>query len=75
MMTKKKPAPKTRLCLIKECGREAKTRGLCQSCYNALRVRVRDGKVTWEQLEEAGLAESSGRKSYALEALKAAGLG
>ena len=42
------------VCLRPGCGRDAKTRGLCAGCYSAARTLVKRGKVTWEQLEEAG---------------------
>ena len=46
-------------CLIDGCEQEAKSRGLCTNCYQLARLQVRANKVTWEQLEQMGLAVSS----------------
>jgi hypothetical protein len=43
-------------CVIKGCGREQVTRGLCSSCYQAARRLIRDGGVeTEKKLMDAGL--------------------
>jgi hypothetical protein len=41
-------------CLI--CDNPAKTRGLCQQCYNTAASCVKTGKSTWEALEASNLA-------------------
>lgn len=44
-------------CLINNCTREAKTRGLCKMCYTSASNSIKRGKVhSWEQLIELGLA-------------------
>lgn len=42
-------------CIVVECQRDAKTRGLCQSCYVAAGNKVKNKVTTWEQLEKLGL--------------------
>ena len=47
-------------CLIKNCPRGGHTvRGLCNSCYNKAWILVKQGKTTWEKLEEQGLSTTS----------------
>lgn len=41
-------------CLHPDCGRFARHRGLCQSCYDRLRFTIRAGEETWESAEAAG---------------------
>jgi len=42
-------------CLIEGCERDAKTRGLCKSCYQTACKAVKADKTTWEELESMGL--------------------
>ncbi len=51
------PAAKT-ICLVQDCGREAKIRGLCSRCCTAARKAIKDGKTTWADLESLGLAKA-----------------
>ena len=46
-------------CLIEGCECKSKSRGLCGNCYQAARNKVKSGVVTWEQLENIGLAKPS----------------
>ena len=39
------------------CPNNAKSRGLCVSCLAAANRKVKNGEVTWEQLEKMGLCE------------------
>lgn len=43
-------------CLLPACERGAYSRGLCRGCYCAAQRRIKDGRVTWEQLQEWKLA-------------------
>ncbi len=43
-------------CIIPECERKARSRGLCTACYISARLRITAGETTWEQLGELGLA-------------------
>ena len=54
-MTEKK------ICGVPTCSGEAAVRGLCKSCYQSAAGAVRGGVVTWDQLEEQGIAEPSKR--------------
>ena len=45
-----------KICLKPDCGRDAKIRGLCHSCYTVARKAITDGKTTWEKLEKDGKA-------------------
>jgi len=45
-------------CIVPNCGREGEMiRGLCPSCYQKARGMVADGLMTWERLQELGLAK------------------
>ncbi len=46
--------PFTLACLIPDCGRIYRTRGLCYRCYAALTLRIKKGELTWEQAEQQG---------------------
>ena len=56
-------------CLIKDCERNAKTRGLCDPCYQSALTAVKKRKVTWDQLIDLGLAKPATKVS-----IKGAGL-
>ncbi len=43
-------------CLIKHCSGLARTRGLCNSCYQAAIWRIHADETTWEELESFRLA-------------------
>lgn len=61
-------------CLIEGCDRKAKSRGLCDACYQVARKRVNGGVVTWNQLFALGLAIPAKRdtkKNAFADALKA----
>lgn len=68
------------ICLIEGCNRKAKTRGLCDPCYQAALQVVKKRKATWDQLINMGLAKpatkistaGAGPFSVALAAKKAA---
>lgn len=51
------------VCIIEGCSREATSRGLCNSCVAAARMATLRGKVTWETLEQLGLALPPKRRS------------
>ena len=67
-------------CLIEGCERKAKTRGLCDPCYQSALTAVKKRKVTWDQLISMGLAKpatkvsthGAGMFAVALAAKKAA---
>lgn len=50
------PARYDQLCLTPNCGKPAKLRGLCRSCYSRLEYLIRKEGHTWEALEAQGLA-------------------
>lgn len=41
-------------CLVPQCDREVRSRGLCSGHYGAARHYVARGKTTWERLEATG---------------------
>lgn len=43
-----------RKCRYPDCGRPARTRGLCKPCHAQAVRFVRLGKTTWEKLERSG---------------------
>ncbi len=43
-----------KICLRPGCGRAAKTRGLCATCYAAARTLIKEGKLDPAKLEEQG---------------------
>lgn len=43
-------------CLIEDCRKPAKNRGLCGACAKLAHKAVKSGSVTWAKLEELGLA-------------------
>jgi hypothetical protein len=49
-------------CLYPECHSMEYTRGLCEKHYNKAFILVRDGKVTWNKLEEEGKVKKSTRE-------------
>ena len=55
-------APAQKGCLTPGCGNKIRSRGLCQNCYSAARLRVNSGVSTWEDLENSGLALPSKKK-------------
>lgn len=50
------PKEPTPVCLVENCGNEAKGRGLCGRCYSTAAGLVTKGKFTWEELVDMGLA-------------------
>ncbi len=76
-MPGKKPAqsvqPKCKGKKCRACHREAKVRGLCKSCYMALRRAVQRKETTFEQAEKKGVIlppERGGRPGKAWARLK-----
>lgn len=63
----RKPAapqdPNAPKCIVPECGRVAKTRGLCATCYSVARQLVKDCVATWELLEAAGKVQGRGGRN------------
>ncbi len=58
---------KNNKCLNPHCTHEnnfATTRGLCHGCYGVAHHLVKQQKTTWENLEAAGKAKASQRRSY-----------
>lgn len=50
------------ICLFPDCGLETtKTRGLCAKHCQAFRKLIKAGKVTWTQLEAAGMSQKPTR--------------
>ena len=47
-------------CLNPNCERKQKSRGLCGSCYDIAARLVREHRVTWEELEQAGKVREAG---------------
>lgn len=48
---------KANKCITRGCGKKVRCRGVCESCYFALRKAVKLGKVSgWRELERMGLA-------------------
>ena len=45
-------------CLNPRCGKVVRKRGLCSSCYNTAYSLVKQGKVTWADLEAKGKARA-----------------
>lgn len=43
------------VCKIEECSMVAKSRGICVGHYSLLRVKVRRGDFSWEQLNKLGI--------------------
>ncbi len=48
-------------CLTSYCDRAAKSRGLCERCYQLARYAVSKGRTTWQELEDKGFI-SPGKK-------------
>jgi hypothetical protein len=46
---------KRRVCMIDGCGRVARVRGVCLTCYSASRAAIARGTFTEAQLVELGL--------------------
>lgn len=44
-------------CIVRGCKHEEFSRGICRHHYNMAVYRIRIGKLTWNELEEAGLAK------------------
>ena len=44
-------------CIVPDCNRTERTRGLCNSCYLCARKQIFIGETTWERLEGLGLAQ------------------
>lgn len=47
-------------CLVSACrnGEGNGLRGLCMKCYSAAKKKVEAGEISWEELEDLGLAAS-----------------
>lgn len=45
-----------KLCLVPDCGKAAKWKGLCQTCYGCAKAMIERNETTWEALEVLGLA-------------------
>lgn len=65
--------PRSKVCLVPNCGRIPRARGLCISCFAVARDRVVEGVISWETLERAKLAYPPRvvRKSPMAEAIAA----
>lgn len=61
------------ICITKNCGKQAKSRGLCKNCYTSASNAVKRGLVpSWDFLEEQGLvlAATGSQKSAFTVALE-----
>lgn len=45
-----------KICLTPECGKAARWKGLCTSCYGCAKNLIDLGETTWEELSELDLA-------------------
>ena len=52
-----------KICLIDDCTRVEKMRGLCSSCYQGARRVIKLGQTTWEELAERGMATVENNRS------------
>jgi len=43
-------------CITPNCGKDARWKGLCQTCYGAAKRLIEEGKTTWPELQDLGLA-------------------
>lgn len=50
-------AVKPKPCIVKDCGKPSKIRGLCKMCYTNANYIVTCGKTTWDFLEKNNLAK------------------
>lgn len=59
MSSSKQRKPEPEKCMTPECVRPSKpgNKGMCRSCHSAVARLVRQGRITWQQLEEKGLAK------------------
>ena len=44
------------LCITPDCGKPAKWKGICGSCYGVANQLITEGKTTWDELAALGLA-------------------
>lgn len=56
-VSSRRPVLKKGKCIVRGCKCEAFTRGICRNHYNMAVYRIRIGKLTWDELEAAGLAK------------------
>lgn len=49
-------------CLVTDCGRPAKSRGLCSRCVKVAYRLIQEGKTSWAELERRGLALPVGNR-------------
>ena len=54
-MAAQKPKPRQAKCMVENCKRPAKTRGVCGVCYANARVLILNGDACWQELETLGL--------------------
>jgi hypothetical protein len=63
-------------CIVPNCLRPAKLRGVCASCYQNASKLIQRGGTTWEELERLGLVkprhDGSGQRAALYVALAAA---
>lgn len=50
------------LCLYPDCGKPAKTRGLCHNHYRVASHYVASGRTSWETLEASGRSLPAGQR-------------
>lgn len=53
-MSKKSKNDGINLCIVPDCDRTVRSRGMCDVHYTYTSVLVNRGKYTWEALEKAG---------------------
>lgn len=44
------------ICIVPDCDKPAKWKGLCPTCYGAAKKFIDAGETTWDQLVDMGLA-------------------
>lgn len=74
--SKESSATSQPLCIVPNCTRPAKLRGVCASCYQNASKLIQRGGTTWEELERLGLVRprhsGSGQRAALYIALAAA---
>lgn len=54
------------VCIIPNCGRREKRRGLCEACYRQVRLAIEAGKTTDAKLVKRGLLLPKRRNPFVI---------